>query len=172
MQRYPGQTFGVKVHIANQSPSPVKLEHCGVEPSMAKESWSIMGEPGHASKEIANDQALEAKFTVKVPDDASFTRPYFSRPDIEQSYYDISDERFLNHPLAPYPLAAWADFEFVPGCADTHRANMCRRSNGSPGRAPYRSRWQWLRRSASRLRRVRDCATDGKILFEHRADSQ
>ena len=108
----PGQTFGVKVHIANQGPSPVKLEHCGVEPSMAKESWSIMGESGAPSKEIANDQALEAKFTVKIPDDASFTRPYFTRPDIEQSYYDISDERFLNRPLAPYPLAAWANFSY------------------------------------------------------------
>ena len=49
---------------------------------------------------------------MKVPEDAAFTRPYFTRPDIEQSYYDITDERYLNRPLAPYPLAAWADLSF------------------------------------------------------------
>ncbi|HEY3456899.1 MAG TPA: PIG-L family deacetylase [Bryobacteraceae bacterium] len=108
----PGQTFGVKVHVVNQSPSPVKLEHVSVEPGMPKEQWSIMGQSGAPSKEISNDQALEARFTVKVPDDAAFTRPYFTRPDIEQSYYDILDERFLNRPLAPYPLAAWANFSY------------------------------------------------------------
>jgi hypothetical protein len=52
------------------------------------------------------------RFSVTVPEDASFTRPYFSRPDLEQSYYDISDDRFLHQPLPAYPLAAWADFNF------------------------------------------------------------
>ena len=47
-----------------------------------------------------------------MPEDAAFTRPYFTRPDIEQSYYDITDERYLNLPLAPYPLAAWADLSY------------------------------------------------------------
>jgi LmbE family N-acetylglucosaminyl deacetylase len=108
----PGQTFGVKVHVVNQSATPVKLEHCAVEAYQAKEQWSITGESGAASKEIANDQALDAKFTVKAPENTALTQPYFTRPDIEQSYYDISDERFLNRPLAPYPLAAWADFTY------------------------------------------------------------
>jgi LmbE family N-acetylglucosaminyl deacetylase len=108
----PGQTFGVKVHVVNQSAAPVKLEHCAVEAYQAKEQWAITGESGAASKEIANDQALDEKFAMKVPENATSTQPYFTRPDIEQSYYDISDERFLNRPLAPYPLAAWADFTY------------------------------------------------------------
>ena len=49
---------------------------------------------------------------METPKNAAFTRPYYSRPNIEQSYYDISDERFLNRPATPYPLAAWADFEY------------------------------------------------------------
>jgi hypothetical protein len=49
---------------------------------------------------------------VKVPANAAFTRPYFTRRDIEQSYYDIIDEHYLNLPLAPYPLEAWADLSF------------------------------------------------------------
>ncbi len=49
---------------------------------------------------------------MQIPENAEFTRPYFTRPDIEQPYYDIRDQRFLNQPLPPYPLAAWAEFDY------------------------------------------------------------
>jgi hypothetical protein len=65
-----------------------------------------------ASGLLANNQPREVRFNVTVPENATFTRPYFTRPDIEQSYYDVGDERFLNTPLAPYPLVGWADFEY------------------------------------------------------------
>jgi hypothetical protein len=55
---------------------------------------------------------VDLRFAVTVPQSPDFTRPYFSRPDIEQTYYNIDDERFLNLPLTPYPLAAWADFSY------------------------------------------------------------
>ncbi len=42
------------------------------------------------------------------PTDAELTKPYFSRPNLEQSYYDIDDLRFLNLPNRPYPLLAEA----------------------------------------------------------------
>ena len=61
---------------------------------------------------LAEDKPVEARFTVTVPDDAAFTKPYFSRPDIEQSYYDIQDDQWLNHPFVPYPLAGWAEFSY------------------------------------------------------------
>ena len=47
-----------------------------------------------------------------VPHDAAYTRPYFTRPTPEQPYYDISDPKLLNRPLAPYPLAGWAEFNY------------------------------------------------------------
>ena len=34
------------------------------------------------------------------------TRPYFTRADEEQPYYDLDDPRYRNLSLAPYPLAA------------------------------------------------------------------
>jgi hypothetical protein len=108
----PGQTFGVKVHVVNQSGTAVTLERTSVESYRQKEPWLVTPATAASGAEIANDQPVEVRFTVKVPDNASYTRPYFSRPDIEQSYYDISDERFLNKPLAPYPLAAWADLSY------------------------------------------------------------
>ena len=47
-----------------------------------------------------------------MPANASYTKPYFSRPDIEQSYYDISDERYLGLPATPYPYVAHADLVY------------------------------------------------------------
>ena len=41
------------------------------------------------------------RFTVTVPQNADYTRPYFARPDIEQPYYDMVDDRFLNESLSP-----------------------------------------------------------------------
>jgi hypothetical protein len=108
----PGQKFGVKVHVVNQSPSPATLEKVAVDAQGQKTPWTISPASAQQSQTIASNKAVDVKFTVTVPDDATFTRPYFTRPDIEQSYYDISDDRFLNQPLAPYPLAAWAEFSY------------------------------------------------------------
>jgi hypothetical protein len=49
---------------------------------------------------------------VTVPDNAPLTRPYFTRPDIEQSYYDVQDPQFIGQPLAPYPVAGWAKWTY------------------------------------------------------------
>jgi LmbE family N-acetylglucosaminyl deacetylase len=108
----PGQTFAVKVHVVNQSSTPVTLRAALVEPWQQKEKWAIAAAAPVAAGPIADARAVDARFSVSVPANAGYTRPYFSRPDIEQSYYTIEDDRFLNRPLAPYPLAAWADFEF------------------------------------------------------------
>ncbi len=48
------------------------------------------------------------RFSVTAPTDAALTRPYFTRPNDEQPFYDIVDNRYRNLPLPPYPLAARA----------------------------------------------------------------
>src|SRR5213075_3105695 len=57
--------------------------------------------------------AADVKVNVRIPDDARYSKPYFSRPDIEQSYYDIAEQRYLNRPLTPYPLVGWAEWEYA-----------------------------------------------------------
>ncbi|MGA8599340.1 MAG: PIG-L family deacetylase [Bryobacteraceae bacterium] len=108
----PGQKFGVKVHVVNQSGTPVDLKKTSVESYMQKETWPVSPNAAEPIAPIGDDKPVDLKFSVTVPDNASFTRPYFSRPNIEQSYYDILDDRFLNRPLAAYPLAAWAQFNY------------------------------------------------------------
>src|SRR6185437_10482195 len=46
------------------------------------------------------------------PKQAELTKPYFSRPNLEQSYYDINDPRYLNLPTSPYPLSAVATVDY------------------------------------------------------------
>lgn len=108
----PGQKFGVKVHVVNQSDVPVRLEKTSVASYEQKEDWSVSASGSNGAEKISNDKPVETAFSVAVPENATYTRPYFTRPNIEQSYYDIHDKRFLNRPLPPYPLAAWAEFSF------------------------------------------------------------
>jgi LmbE family N-acetylglucosaminyl deacetylase len=107
----PGQTFGVKVHAVNQSATAAKLEMLSVE-STNGPKWSVTPPTAPQTSSGANSKPVDVRFTVEAPDNAAFTRPYFARPDIEQSYYDIADPEYLNQPLAPYPLVAWAEWNF------------------------------------------------------------
>ena len=109
----PGQKFTVRVHVVNQTSTPVTLRAASVEPYLQKEHWTISPVAPVGAATIADAKPVDARFSVTVPENAAFTRPYFSRPDIEKSSYDIADDRFRNHPLPPYPLAAWADFEYA-----------------------------------------------------------
>ena len=105
----PGQKLGVKVHVVSQSPVAITLKNVEVKPADGK-NWGITGSTN--AQPLADEKPVDVRLDMTVPKDATFTQPYFSRPNIEQSYYDISDQRYLNHPLSPYPLAAWAEFEF------------------------------------------------------------
>ena len=107
----PGQTFGVKVRAVNQSGTPANLDKLSVESDNGP-AWTATPAAIPQRANAEGSKPVDVKFTVAVPDNAAFTRPYFTRPDIEQSYYDITDPKYLNLPLAPYPLAAWADWSF------------------------------------------------------------
>ncbi len=107
----PGQSFGVKVHAVNQGDTPATLVRVSVEAGTGP-AWIVTPPAITQEAAIASAKPVDVKFTVKVPDNAAFTRPYFTRPDIEQSYYDVKDETYLNQPLAPYALVAWADFSY------------------------------------------------------------
>jgi LmbE family N-acetylglucosaminyl deacetylase len=105
----PGEKFGVKVHVVSQSALPVALKHVEVAASDGND-WEIKG--AMEAQALVEDKPAGVRFELTAPKNAKFTQPYFSRPNIEQSYYDISDMKYLNQPLSAYPLEAWAQFEF------------------------------------------------------------
>ena len=98
----PGQEFNVRVRVVNQSAAPVTIGKVALTPVEPK-WWSIPDSPKSSG---------DAAFRVKVANDAGFTRPYFSRPNIEQPYYDILDERYLERPRSPYPLSARVELNY------------------------------------------------------------
>jgi len=49
---------------------------------------------------------------VRTPENAEPTEPYFTRPNTEQPYYDMSKPEYRERSFAPWPLAAWAEFTF------------------------------------------------------------
>src|SRR5712664_944526 len=106
----PGQKFRVKVRAVNQSYIPVTLEKIKIDATDGQD-WAIKSKD-EVHGELVSSKAVDARVELTAPETAKYTRPYFTRPDIEQSYYDISDTRYLNDPLPPYPLQAWAEFRF------------------------------------------------------------
>lgn len=100
----PGQEFWVKVHTTNPTNVPVQLESVVLEAPQG-EQWK-MDPASHPGGTLKGNQSMDARFSIHAPQDARYTRPYFTRPDIEQPYYDIQDSKFLNLPSAPYPLSA------------------------------------------------------------------
>jgi LmbE family N-acetylglucosaminyl deacetylase len=102
----PGQAFGVQVDISDQGADSVALSSVTVAAADGK-AWRI--EPqAPPTKSISGRQQAHAKFAVVAPADAALTRPYFSRKNEEQPYYDLDDPRYRNLSLAPYPLFATA----------------------------------------------------------------
>lgn len=102
----PGDKVSVAVHIANQGSEAVSLSVVDVV-SEAGTGFGITPK-APITGELAPGAARDQSFDVAVPRTAELTKPYFSRPTLEQSYYDINDPRYLNLPTRPYPLLATA----------------------------------------------------------------
>jgi len=102
----PGQSFNVESHLLNQSSEPVGVESIEVSPSDGN-TWKIRPD-GPPKATLGAGEEMRLKFAVTAPAHARLTKPYFSRPNQEQPYYDLTDERYRNLSFAPYPLSASA----------------------------------------------------------------
>jgi LmbE family N-acetylglucosaminyl deacetylase len=122
----PGEDFKVHVHLSGLSPD-VRLVKTWFE-TPPDEGWKAgvrlgtdgKDSPGGTSDRSGSDKSAPAEsgpvsdaiFALRAPDDAHPTQPFFTRPSIEQPYYDISRPEWRLRSFAPYPLAAWAEFSF------------------------------------------------------------
>lgn len=132
-----GETFGVNVRVADQGLTPVQVNSVSLVP--VEGNWKTQPAGGDAegtprtpdgadaprgrtvnqesqpfaAGTIPAGVAMDATLTATVPDDAKPTGPYFSRPNLEQSWYDLQDPRWLTQPTAPYPLSAKLDYTFA-----------------------------------------------------------
>ena len=103
----PGEEFRVRVHTARAT-AATRLNRVWLE--------SHNGDPWKSEDTLPwpnpAPEAYDRVFIVHVPENAAPTEPYFTRPSIEQPYYDLTRPELRERSFAPWPLAAWAEFTF------------------------------------------------------------
>jgi LmbE family N-acetylglucosaminyl deacetylase/tetratricopeptide (TPR) repeat protein len=97
----PGQRFRVGVSVINQSSASAAISRVYLD-SPQRDWWKV----------AASKEGPQWEFEVTASDSIPLTRPYFTRPSIEQPYYDLSNPELLGWPTAPYPLNAWAEISY------------------------------------------------------------
>jgi LmbE family N-acetylglucosaminyl deacetylase len=104
----PGQTFNLTARLYNRGkmtikPSAIALNNPrGWKSSIVKDS---------DSRELAPGDVATVQFQITVPENAPYTRPYWSRGDPEkETVYQISDPDQLTKPWSPYPVFGSARF--------------------------------------------------------------
>jgi LmbE family N-acetylglucosaminyl deacetylase len=103
----PGEEFRVRVHAAQANPES-RLEKVWIE-SRAGDTWKTENATGRIDPAAPVSDSI---FRVHAADNAEPTEAYFTRPSIEQPYYDLTQPEYRLRSFAPYPLSAWAEFTF------------------------------------------------------------
>ena len=105
----PGDSFNVRVHTLAHT--GVKVTRIWFEPAGWQQGETIA--TAIAANELLPDYiAHDAIYKLTLPADAQPTQPYFTRPSIEQPYYDLTHPEWRLRSFAPYPLSAWVEFTF------------------------------------------------------------
>ncbi|WP_263410235.1 PIG-L family deacetylase [Terriglobus tenax] len=103
----PGQKVGVNLQVANMGSQDVMVSVNG--PTFSGKPVTLSSPP----RKLGANSAFSAEVAdVVVPDDQSYTGPYFSRKNLEQSIYDIHNPAALGMPIEPYPLTAGLSVDY------------------------------------------------------------
>jgi hypothetical protein len=109
----PGEDFSVRVHVS-QAGTETRLARVWLE-SATGDPWKTVAATGFVDATRTFNSAaavVDQSLAVTAAANAEPTQPYFSRPTIEQAYYDLAHPEWRERSFAPYPLAAWAEFTF------------------------------------------------------------
>ncbi len=109
-----GESFDVRLHVSAANPwsavagDGLSLGRTGLT-TPAGEQWEVSRTeaPGLDSTQSSVGEAI---FRVTVPRNAAPTAPYFTRPSIEQAYYDLADPKLAGQSFALYPVSGFAEF--------------------------------------------------------------
>jgi LmbE family N-acetylglucosaminyl deacetylase len=103
----PGEEFRIRVH-ASQATAETRLNRIWLESGTGNQ-WKSENISGAIDPTAPTADPI---FRVQVPENADSTEPYFTRPDTEQAYYDLTKPEYRERSFAPWPLEAWAEFTF------------------------------------------------------------
>ena len=102
----PGQEINVRIHTARAADDVHLVKTWLI--SQTGTDWQ-QGDPISTSSTSSTTDVI---YKLKVPEDAQPTQPYFTRPNTEQAYYDLTQPEYRERSFAPWPLAAWVEFTF------------------------------------------------------------
>ncbi len=103
----PGQRFNVTARLYNRGKLPLQLGEVTLNLPPEWKSTPVKNE----NRELAPGDVAASQFQITVPDNAPYTRPYWSRTNPEtETVYAISDPELLTDPLPPYPVHARVTF--------------------------------------------------------------
>ena len=95
----PGQQFTLTSLVVNRS--PVKMESAEMIVS-TPEGWVTTVKAAKDARSPANNERLSMQFEIKVPENAVYTRPYWSRAhELRDHIYAIDKPEYLNLPFPP-----------------------------------------------------------------------
>ncbi len=104
----PGMPIHVRVHLFEGGNQALEVKSLALLPSSGK-NWSAASEGPAPASTLDPGKAIDARFSATVPADEPLTRPYFTRANLGESRYTVSDPALIGRPLAPYPLEARAE---------------------------------------------------------------
>jgi len=117
----PGQTFSVTARWYNRGKTPI--EPVAIAVSVPK-GWDkpkgyIFRIGEMETPVIKPGDSISSQFKVSVPENATHTKPYFSRRDPEtETVYSIGDQNSLTYPWQEFPLHVTAIFATGDGEAE------------------------------------------------------
>lgn len=103
----PGQRFDVAATFVNRSDAGVREVRISLE---SAEQWPAASNGSAVAPAAAANDPIARTFTVTVPANAALSRPYFSRRSIQDTRYEIADERARFSPSAEPPLSVVARY--------------------------------------------------------------
>jgi len=114
----PGKSFTVKVEVNGATEKPVLVRERRLS------TFISIGSDRSGDKRLADvglggglfpttkSHAYRQDLTESFPGETQGTRPYFSRPDIEQAFYTVREARLRNAPVTPAALTAHVELEY------------------------------------------------------------
>ncbi len=103
----PGQSFSVRVSLANQSAEKPQLSRVYLD--APHDGWWNITSKGEPPVTLRTLETEDWYFNVQASKSIPVGRPYFHRHSIEAPWYEIDDPALLNQSVTPYPLRAWAE---------------------------------------------------------------
>jgi LmbE family N-acetylglucosaminyl deacetylase len=104
----PGQRFALTIRVTNRSPVQLERGEAGIART---QGWDVT-EKTPAGAPPINNATLRAQFEVKVPDNAAYTRPYWSRANEWRDHiYQIHTPQYLHLPFSPPDLSGVFSYE-------------------------------------------------------------